>query len=111
YLSPPGEVLRLFVPPGGRAAEARRAALTDAGRRAAAGLGQALEPPELQDLPLRERAVLERLRDAGGSENPSVLGRALDGAKPSLEALARRGLIEWSRALRVRPEQRDVYVK
>src|SRR5205814_4747360 len=102
---------RLFVPPGGRATEARRAELTEAGRRAAAGLGQALEPAELQEPGLRERAVLERLRDAGGAEKATALGRDLDGGRGALEALARRGLVAWSQALRVRTEQREVYVK
>src|SRR5262245_57091375 len=45
YLAPPGEALRLALPPGGRAVEARRVALTDDGERAVRGLGAALEPP------------------------------------------------------------------
>src|SRR5262245_10648743 len=47
YLGPPGEALRLLVPPGGRAAAAERVALTDEGRRAAAALHGALDPPAL----------------------------------------------------------------
>ncbi len=109
YLAPQGEALRLALPSGGRAREAKRVQLTDAGARAAGGLGAALEPPELDGVLLRERVLLERLRAAGGEAALSALAD-VDGAAAAVKALAARGLVERASEVHARAERTDVEV-
>jgi primosomal protein N' (replication factor Y) (superfamily II helicase) len=82
YCAPPGEVLRLMLPAGGAARVKRTVALTDEGRRAAAGLEAALEPLVLQGLDADARALLASLA-AGDKSEPA--------ARP-LQALVERAL-------------------
>ena len=111
YLAPPGEVLRLALPPGGRATEARRVRLTDEGARSAAGLGQALEPIDLHGLPLRERAVLAALAAAGGEAKVEALGMMVEGARAALGLLVARGLVTQAAEVRARREPTELRVR
>jgi primosomal protein N' (replication factor Y) len=111
YMAPIGEAVRLALPPGGRATEAKRVSLTRDGERAAAGLGAALEPPELDGLKLRERALLERIHAAGGREKLAVLSRAVDGARAGARLLVERGLLEIGGDIDVRRERTEEWVR
>ncbi|HEX2571738.1 MAG TPA: primosomal protein N' [Polyangia bacterium] len=111
YLAPPGEVLRLALPPGGRATEARRVRLTEEGARSAAGLGQALEPIDLHGLPLRERAVLAALAAAGGEARIEALGRMVEGTRAALGLLMARGLVTQAAEVRARREPTERLVR
>jgi primosomal protein N' (replication factor Y) len=91
YLAPPGEVLRLMLPAGGRARVRRIAALTDEGRRAAQALSSALEPVALAELAPRERTVLGALLD--GEMDADALEQAIAGAPAALRLLGERGLV------------------
>ena len=111
YLAPLGEAVRLLLPPGGRAAAATRIALSDGGRRAAEGLGKALEPTELHGLGLRERALLEQLATGRGSAKLTTLARAMDGAAAAIRVLERRGLVAREAEVNVRQERTEEIVR
>ncbi|MSP61423.1 MAG: primosomal protein N' [Myxococcales bacterium] len=108
YLAPPGEALRLLLPSGGRARDAARVALTVAGRRAAEGIGRALEPQELDGVGLRERVVLEKLLAAGGESKVSAL--EVEGARAAVKALAARELIDQASLVEARRERAAILV-
>lgn len=113
YFAPIGEALRLLLPPGGRASEAQRARLSEEGARVARTLGQALEADALSQLGLRERVLLEMLRDAAARGlSVGTLARRLEGARLALDKLASRGLVERTAAVRVRsrrPQAEDPF--
>jgi len=111
YMAPLGEALRLLLPPGGRAADARRAALTDEGRRAAESIGRALEPASLDGLGLRERALLSRLLASGGADRLAAIARDGEGAAAAVRTLVKRGLVELASEVRARREREEAHVR
>ena len=108
YLAPLGETLRLTLPSGGRAREARSVLLTASGERAAKGVGAALEPADLDGLGLRERVVLERLLALGGEAKMADL--EVDGARAAIHALEALGLVAQAAAVTARQERRELIV-
>jgi primosomal protein N' (replication factor Y) (superfamily II helicase) len=79
YMAPPGEVMRLLLPAGGRARARRTVTLTDEGVRAVATLGAALEDQPLHALDAVTRALLRALRERPLAE--ATLLAAPDGAQ------------------------------
>jgi primosomal protein N' (replication factor Y) len=107
YLAPPGEVMRLFLPPGGGATSRRLLALTDAGERAARALEQVLTPVELAELSARERAILGALHRPLDED---ALDAKVPGALQAVRALVERGLVTVDEQVRTRAARtRAVY--
>jgi primosomal protein N' (replication factor Y) len=104
YLAPPGEVLRLMLPAGGRAQAKRSAALTDAGVGLATQLGGALDPPGAENLPAKARALLLALRDG-----PQPVA-ALEAAPALLRGLQEAGLVTLAEEVRTRQAQVEVWL-
>ncbi len=77
YMASPGEVMRLFVPAGGRAKGRRRIGLTERGQALADKIGGALEPVELAELSRAAKQLLTSLRDGVKELDPSAEEREL----------------------------------
>jgi len=105
YLAPPGEVLRLMLPAGGRARAKRSAQLTDGGEALAALLDGALDPLGAESLPAGARALLLALVDGAQPLD------ALDAAPPLLRQLVERGLVELVEKVRTRGAQVEVWLE
>ena len=94
YLAPPGEVMRLCLPAGGRAKARRTLVLTDEGRRAAQSLSSALLSPSVQSLPPKAQAALAQLLPPGEAGlSLEALEQAIAGAGPTLRLLEAAGLV------------------
>jgi primosomal protein N' (replication factor Y) (superfamily II helicase) len=91
YQAPPGEAVRLGLPPGLRTAEVRRFKLTAGGEQALAAHGAALTPTGLE-LDAAEVEVCELLR--GGARVAGGLRRQRADATQVLARLVTRGLVE-----------------
>jgi primosomal protein N' (replication factor Y) len=102
YCAPPGEVLRLMLPAGGKARAKRRLTLTATGHDAAAGLTAALEPLALQGLDAEARALLQRLFD-----NP----KGADEKARGLPALIERGLVDVAESVSTRGAQMETILR
>ncbi len=100
YLAPPGEVMRLLLPAGGRAKSRRTVALTDEGRGLADGMGGALESVALAELDGRARQLLALL--GKGEARATALEEAVPAAAASLRALVERGLVQLHEEVRTR---------
>jgi primosomal protein N' (replication factor Y) len=101
YCAPPGEVLRLMLPAGGKARARRRVSLSALGHQAAAGLEAALEPLALHGLDAEARALLARLRQGSIAEERSR----------SLEQLVERGLAEIAESLSTRGAPKETILR
>jgi primosomal protein N' (replication factor Y) len=108
YVAPPGEVMRLCLPAGGRAQAKRTVRLTEAGVGAAAQLGGALEPVALAELGGRERALVKAL--AGGAQPRAALEREGAGVIAALRALVERGLVTVDEQVRTRGTKEEVWL-
>jgi primosomal protein N' (replication factor Y) len=109
YMAPPGEVMRLLLPAGGRARAKRSVSLSDEGARVAALVGGALEPFELAELDGKMRAVLQALRE--GAEAEGVIEERIPGAAAALRALGERGLVEIAEEVRTRAARGETWVR
>jgi primosomal protein N' (replication factor Y) len=109
YLAPPGEVMRLCLPAGGRARATRRAELTEAGRRAAADLDAALEPLHLTELAPPQRTLLRAL--ASGARPLADLEALAPRANALIAQLAAHGLVAVREEVRTARVRADVFLR
>ena len=102
YAAPIGEALRLCLPPGGKASEAERVALTVEGAQLASQIGAALEPADLAALDGDERALLAALalpKRSRARPSPLVMAR-----------LIARGLVTRERTVSARRERTETLI-